>query len=132
MEEFKLINGEIFKTINEFKDFKISSFGRCIMAKTKQVKKHNVHIHSGYHSVGFTVVYHLPDKTMEYSRHRKQVHLLVAEHFLPNPNNYKYVKHIDGNLSNNHVDNLQWMSDLEHFQGIKVPKNKSGHRGDMA
>ncbi len=32
-------------------------------------------------------------------------------------------------MSNNHVDNLQWMSDLEHFQGIKVPKNKSGHRG---
>ncbi len=125
MKEFKPINGEIFKTINGFKDSKISNFGRCIIAKTKQVKKHNVHIHSGYHSVGFTVVYHLPDKTMEYSRHRKRVHLLVAEHFLPNPNNYKYVKHIDGNISNNHVEKLQWISDIEHLQMRKTSKSKS-------
>lgn len=66
---------------------------------------------------------------MEFSSHRKQVHLLVAEHFLPNPNNYKYVKHIDGNISNNHVENLQWISDIEHLQMRKTSKSKSGHRG---
>lgn len=117
----KIIQGEVFKKINGFKDYEISNFGRCIIAKTMQIKKHNIHINSGYHSVGLFSV----DGKM----YRKQVHLLVAEHFLPNPNNYQYVKHLDGDLSNNHVDNLQWISDTEHLQMRKTPKNTSGNRG---
>ena len=35
---------------------------------------------------------------------------MVAIAFLPNPNNYKYVTHIDGNSYNNRADNLQWAS----------------------
>lgn len=37
------------------------------------------------------------------------VHTIVAEHFLPNPNGFRIVKHKDGNLENNHVDNLIWL-----------------------
>ena len=36
------------------------------------------------------------------------VHRLVAEVYLPNPNNYEYVKHKDGNRWNNNVSNLEW------------------------
>ena len=36
------------------------------------------------------------------------VHELVALTFVPNPNNWPYVEHIDGNKSNNHADNLRW------------------------
>ena len=36
------------------------------------------------------------------------VHRLVAEVFLPNPNNYPLVFHIDGNQLNNDVTNLYW------------------------
>jgi hypothetical protein len=37
-----------------------------------------------------------------------KVHRLVATHFVPNPCDYPYVLHIDGNKENNDVTNLQW------------------------
>ena len=37
-----------------------------------------------------------------------RIHRLVAQAFIPNPNNYKEVNHKDHNPMNNHVDNLEW------------------------
>ena len=34
---------------------------------------------------------------------------MVAEHFIDNPNNLSEVNHIDGDKSNNCVDNLEWI-----------------------
>lgn len=36
------------------------------------------------------------------------VHRLVALHFIPNPNGYDCINHIDENKTNNHVANLEW------------------------
>lgn len=48
--------------------------------------------------------------TCFYLNNRYYVHRLIAETWLENPNNYKYVRHIDGDKTNNNVNNLQWMN----------------------
>lgn len=45
---------------------------------------------------------------------------VVAEAFIPNPNNYKYVKHIDGDYSNNSVENLMWDNSYVSSYHVKV------------
>lgn len=40
--------------------------------------------------------------------HEYHVHRLVAQAFIPNPNNYPTINHKDENVINNHVDNLEW------------------------
>ena len=40
---------------------------------------------------------------------RLLVHRLVAETFVPNPNGFQFVNHIDSDLTNNKATNLEWI-----------------------
>lgn len=43
-----------------------------------------------------------------------KIHKLVAEAFVPNPNNYTTVHHKDHNKLNNNADNLEWIDETVH------------------
>lgn len=50
-----------------------------------------------------------------------RIHQLVARAFIPNPNNYPQINHIDENKTNNCVSNLEWCT--------QTYNNKYGTRG---
>lgn len=45
---------------------------------------------------------------------RKKIHRLVAQAFIPNPNGYDTVNHIDENKMNNSLENLEWVTAKEN------------------
>ena len=52
------------------------------------------------------------------------VHRLVAKSFIPNPNNYPQINHIDENKSNNSADNLEWCDCQYNIRYSAYKKNK--------
>ena len=95
---------EIWKDINGFEGkYQISNLGRIRSnnyknsGKTKLLK-----ISKG--TKGYQVIC-LMKNNKKYTR---RIHRLVAEAFIPNPNNYQTVNHIDEDKTNNNVNNLEW------------------------
>lgn len=87
---------EQFYEVNEFGEVRSKKTGNLIAGDINSV---------GYYRI---CLYH-NNKRKRFFRHR-----LVAQLFLPNPNNLPEVNHNDGNKSNNHVSNLVWCTRTEN------------------
>lgn len=96
----KDLDGEIWKDVEGFEGiYKISNKGR-VKNKVRLISIWN-------NDEGDKNVYlALPTK----SRKGYKLKYLIAKHFIPNPNNYKYLLQKDGDKQNVNIDNLEWIA----------------------
>lgn len=57
----------------------------------------------------------------------KKLHRIIAETFIPNPDNLPVINHIDGVRDNNSIDNLEWCTQSHNVKhsfitGAHIPK----------
>ena len=86
---------EKWVNIENHPSYFISNFGRVFSKKSNKVMKNRVVSKNGYQQI-----------TLDNSQ--LLVHRLVAQAFIPNPNNLPCVNHKDENPFNNDFRNLEW------------------------
>lgn len=89
----------IMKPIKDYDGYYVTEDGRVWSDKSKKFLKVRDN-GTGYLYVGLK-------KDVQYNRY---IHRLVAETFIPNPNNLPCVNHKDEDKTNNKVENLEWCS----------------------
>src|SRR5574343_229710 len=99
---------EIFKQIPDFPNYEVSNYGNVkSYFNSKIIIRKPVADAKGY----LRLILYKNGKA-----NPKKLHRLVAQVFIPNPNNLPQVNHKDGDKTNNHVSNLEWISNIENMR----------------
>tara|TARA_X000000368_G_scaffold301537_1_gene240252 strand:+ start:4143 stop:5426 length:1284 start_codon:yes stop_codon:yes gene_type:complete len=101
------LKNEIWKNITDYPEYEISNMGRIKYPIRKGNKPYIKRITYGGNTGDGYRSFRLKHNNKKFYT---VIHRLVAKEFLPNPNNYKIVNHIDGIKKNNNVNNLEWCS----------------------
>lgn len=123
---------EIWKPISGYEGrYEVSNFGRVkSLAREYQTGAHQATIRMGERILKPKVRpnrYCLVSLNKDGVVHDAYVHRLVAEAFIPNPNNLPQVNHIDENPSNNRVDNLEWCTPVQNIRhGTGIARSRAG------
>ena len=111
---------EIWKDIKDYEGlYQISNKGRVYSYRTNKFLS-ICYTSKGYQIVGFKI---------NGKQVMKQIHRLVAESFIENPENKPCVNHKDGNKENNCVDNLEWCTYSENNKHAYKTKLRKSHVG---
>lgn len=104
------MDNEIWKDVKGYEGlYQVSNLGRVKSLDYDGSKKER--IMSPYNVHGYSRVRLFNDK----KRVSTSVHRLVAGAFISNPENKPFVNHIDGNKSNNKIENLEWCNNSENL-----------------
>lgn len=104
---------EIWKDIAGYEGlYQVSNLGNVKSFFDNNGKRRDHILSGGNDTDGYKLVLLYKDK----KRSTKRVHRLVAEAFLPNPDNLPQVNHKDEDKSNNCVDNLEYCSLLYNIR----------------
>lgn len=104
----------MFKKINNYPKYSINTKGEVKNNSTNRILKPRT-AGKGYYC------YNLYNET---GNTNKYIHRLVAETFIPNPHNLPMVDHIDGDKSNNIIDNLRWVTNYQNLKHYGFDKLK--------
>lgn len=112
---------EIYKTIEEYPNYEVSNMGN-VRRKGRKILRPLFTKNTGYYMV---CLYN------EFGNKRVLIHRLVAQAFIPNPNNYPVVNHINEDKTDNRVENLEWCTQSYNINyGTSINKiRKSKQKG---
>lgn len=95
------------KEIKDFPEYLITEDGKVYSTKYNKLRE----LKPRYDTKGYCIVllFYKGKGTT------KKVHRLVAETYIPNPDNLPQVNHIDEDKKNNYVSNLEWVTNHQNM-----------------